>query len=645
MVDNLYDNLDRNLYKLSEKTTSYEIQPEQMASGPLLASFDQVLNALKSGKTKFDNSETGYILGLDEGVAKFYIGNTTNYLNWDGTTLTISGSLTATTGAIGGFSIGADYLKDLADSFGLASTVSTASALSSTLSPGTMADDATVGTVAWGTPDNAKVNDGTATSASNDFSDIVSHYLKATNFGFNIPSGATINGIVVEIEERDGANSNAVKDSEVKIVKADGSIGTTNKASASWWTASTSYTTYGANDDLWGESWDSTKINDVDFGVVISTNVGGMFNSSQIDHIRITVYYTTNGDDVRFWAGETFANRATAPFRVTEAGAVAASNLTHSGGTVGGVAVANVAFVSTAVADSVPSGLAISSTAITIAGDGTTSASVVLTWTAVSSDTFDHYLIRYKKASYTYYTYIPSTTNTITIDGLVPNTSYNYGVCSVNKYGTSSAFSSDVTGTTASDTVAPATVTAGSATGGVQYVIVEWTHNTDSDLASYNIYRNTTNNSATATLIGNCRTNYFIDGGRTGGTPLYYWIKAVDTSGNISTNFSTEVHATPRVANAADVNISNRGWTQTCVFSVTDTDTVAWAAGVFTAADGTSYNIDAGNTGNMVARNFIYLDIAVSTTAYQLTTTATSAVGDGKVLIGVAQNNTTEAIF
>lgn len=35
----------------------------------------------------------------------------------------ISGSLTATTGAIGGFSIGADYVRDAADSFGLASTV------------------------------------------------------------------------------------------------------------------------------------------------------------------------------------------------------------------------------------------------------------------------------------------------------------------------------------------------------------------------------------------------------------------------------------------------------------------------------------------------------------------------------------------
>src|ERR1035437_3836521 len=42
----------------------------------------------------------------------------------------------------------------------------------------------------------------------------------------------------------------------------------------------------------------------------------------------------TGGDDIRFWAGDTFANRATAPFNVTEAGVVAGSNVTITGGAV-----------------------------------------------------------------------------------------------------------------------------------------------------------------------------------------------------------------------------------------------------------------------------------------------------------------------
>lgn len=94
-----------------------------------------------------------------------------------------------------------------------------------------------------------------------------------------------------------------------------------------------------------------------------------------------------------------------------------------------------------------------------------------------------------------------------------------------------------------------------------------------------------------------------------------------------------------------NVNLAARGWTQTSVFSVTDADTVAWGAGVFTSADGTSYSIGAGNTGNMAAPTYVYLDVAVSTTAYQSTTTATTAVGAGKVLIAKAENGTGEATF
>jgi hypothetical protein len=92
-------------------------------------------------------------------------------------------------------------------------------------------------------------------------------------------------------------------------------------------------------------------------------------------------------------------------------------------------------------------------------------------------------------------------------------------------------------------------------------------------------------------------------------------------------------------------NLSLRGWTQTCVFTSASATQVNWGAGTFTASDGTSYSIGAGNTGTMSAKNYIYLDIAISTTAYQKTTTATTAVGDGKVLIAIAQNNTTEAVF
>jgi hypothetical protein len=95
----------------------------------------------------------------------------------------------------------------------------------------------------------------------------------------------------------------------------------------------------------------------------------------------------------------------------------------------------------------------------------------------------------------------------------------------------------------------------------------------------------------------------------------------------------------------SNLNIANMGWTQTCAFSVTDLDTVSWGAGTLTTAGGTTYNIGAGNTGNMAARTYIYLDIAVSTTAYQVTTTSATAVGGGKILVATALNGATEATF
>jgi len=213
----------------------------------------------------------------------------------------------------------------------------------------------------------------------------------------------------------------------------------------------------------------------------------------------------------------------------------------------------NIGYVSDPNADIVPTGLTCSSTTANVASDGSVSASVVLTWNIISTNTFDHYVIRSKQATFTYYTYFDAKTNTITLSGLVPSISYNFGISSVNKYGAQSAFSSDISQTTATSTTAPATVSGVSATPGIQYVILEWTKNTETDLSSYNIYRNTVNNSATASLIGNCMTNYFVDGGRTGGTVYYYWVKAVNTSSLVSVAFSTVAYATPRNVETTDI--------------------------------------------------------------------------------------------
>jgi hypothetical protein len=161
-------------------------------------------------------------------------------------------------------------------------------------SPGTCADDAANGgNTTWTNPANAQASDNfTATATLSSPFTIDTDYLKCTNFGFAVPAGATVNGITAEIERNSSTVSTRCQDENVKIVKADGTIGATNKASASAWPASDAYATYGSASDLWGETWDSTKINDTHFGVVLSAQFLDSSCPAAVDHMRITVTYT-----------------------------------------------------------------------------------------------------------------------------------------------------------------------------------------------------------------------------------------------------------------------------------------------------------------------------------------------------------------
>ena len=153
-----------------------------------------------------------------------------------------------------------------------------------------MADDSTVGTASWSNVGNATTSNNVYASSEN-LDGVTTHYLKATNFGFSVPAGSTINGIGLQIERH--MSGSDITDSDVKIVKADGTIGTTDKASAvAWTTFLNAYYQYGGSSYLWGESWTSTDVNDSDFGVVLSVSSAINFSSAFVDHIRMAVCYT-----------------------------------------------------------------------------------------------------------------------------------------------------------------------------------------------------------------------------------------------------------------------------------------------------------------------------------------------------------------
>lgn len=66
--------------------------PAAISSGQATGEIKQVAGVWYSGKTSFSDTIAGYRLGIDtDGIAKFYFGDASGYIKWNGSTLTIAG--------------------------------------------------------------------------------------------------------------------------------------------------------------------------------------------------------------------------------------------------------------------------------------------------------------------------------------------------------------------------------------------------------------------------------------------------------------------------------------------------------------------------------------------------------------------------
>lgn len=120
-----------------------------------------------------------------------------------------------------------------------------------------------------------------------------------------------------------------------------------------------------------------------------------------------------------------------------------------------------------------------------------------------------------------------------------------------------------------------------------------------------------------------------------------YEFRVGDPSGSYMHWDGANLYLTNATLNPAPVTASPSllGWAHNLVFSALDLDTVQWGAGTVTLSDGTTYSVVAGNTGDMSAVTYIYLDSTVSSgTVLQTTTTASNASGSNKILVAVAQD-------
>lgn len=164
-------------------------------------------------------------------------------------------------------------------------------------SPGTVADDAAVGYLAWGNPDNAKIEDGSFASAGVvtvfPLQPYYSHYLKSTNFGFAVPTSATIAGVLVRVK---GKYFNSFDDQiySLKLVKG-GVVAGNEKAGPTSLTTTNTFYGFGSSSDMHGLALSPSDVNASNFGVVLEcyghTSFSG-FLDWEIDFVEITVYYT-----------------------------------------------------------------------------------------------------------------------------------------------------------------------------------------------------------------------------------------------------------------------------------------------------------------------------------------------------------------
>ena len=172
---------------------------------------------------------------------------------------------------------------------------------STTNSPGsatnTMCAFAYSSTVGYSPAGNVTASDNVYATASHcDCCDQNTQCLTVSDFGFAIPAGSVIEGIVLEVEKRRSAGgSGIVEDNGLQIMKGGVLTGPNKSQYGVDWPATDTYVSYGSSTDLWGTTWTVADINASNFGVSLASisYVCGATISTGIDHVRMTVYYTT----------------------------------------------------------------------------------------------------------------------------------------------------------------------------------------------------------------------------------------------------------------------------------------------------------------------------------------------------------------
>jgi len=196
---------------------------------------------------------------------------------------------------------------------------------------------------------------------------------------------------------------------------------------------------------------------------------------------------------------------------------------------------------------------------------------------------------------------------TLTHDFIVDH-EYEVVVRAIGPDGTQQAMESSVRETIVikGKEAAPTTPTALSAAGFLESVTLNWTNPLNYDFGQMEIWRSTTNNIATAAKIAEVRGITYIDAVGTSGTTLYYWIRAVNTSG-IKSDYS------PRTT--AGVPATTLGITATDIDDFSVTATKMFTKSIILSGDAWTNNDPGAGSIAWNTHNIVYNGVEYPITA------------------------------
>ncbi len=239
--------------------------------------------------------------------------------------------------------------------------------------------------------------------------------------------------------------------------------------------------------------------------------------------------------------------------------------------------------------------------------DGTFVPRITLDWPDAAGGNFSHYEVAHKLSTDgdALYEVMTLTSSVVSITGYKAGVDVNYKIRAVNASGIAGDFTNVGSITVAGDTVAPSAPTSLNANGIFRAVSLSWTNPTAKDLSHIEVYRNVINNSGSATKVTETNAEYFVDSPLAGNTAFYYWLKAVDFTGN-SSGFSSMANATTTFISSADIPANTITETEIADNSISTGKIQA------NAVDTNQLNADAVTAGKILAGSINSAAIAAS---------------------------------